>query len=264
MSDQTPDLENVPRIDGKNLINITGAGITSINGDGTPAQIIAAGSGITVTDVGNTHTIATTAVQAITTDDVVPNNGTILFFHALVEGAVSNAITTRQTLAPNEYAVDVRNFLSGHGGLVTDPGAAAVTDYLGADNTFRPLPTAPVPDVAGSAVLGAAINDLTWTNGATVLVPATAAHYQMNVRTRFHNAGSTHAGCRVTINAVVQDFFACCDASPGGGFPDLECAPCFAAITGALTVGDTITVQGFQNTGGPITFDSWIEIASIV
>jgi hypothetical protein len=143
MSDQTPSLSNLGSVDGRNLINVSGGGggVTSINGDATPAQTLAAGTGISVVDGGGgTHTISTNAIQVITTDDVAPNFGTSVFFHALVEGAVSPAITTRQTVPDAEFAVDVRNFLSGHGGLVTDPGGAAATDYLGADNTFRPIP----------------------------------------------------------------------------------------------------------------------------
>lgn len=59
MSDQSPDLENVPRVDGKNLFNTSGTGITTINGDPTVAQTLNAGPGIAIVDGGGgAHTIS--------------------------------------------------------------------------------------------------------------------------------------------------------------------------------------------------------------
>jgi hypothetical protein len=50
MSDQVPSQFGPAQIDGRKLINVGGgAGITSINGDGTAAQVLNPGTGITIT-----------------------------------------------------------------------------------------------------------------------------------------------------------------------------------------------------------------------
>jgi hypothetical protein len=58
MSDEVSVQSAAPIIDGKNLINVPGAsGITSINADNTPAQIIAGGDGIDEVSIGPVHAL---------------------------------------------------------------------------------------------------------------------------------------------------------------------------------------------------------------
>jgi hypothetical protein len=64
----------------------------------------------------------------------------IVILEPRVEGAFVPGVFQGSVVAANQFLIDLRNFLGTHGGLVTAPGAAGITDYLGADNTFRPLP----------------------------------------------------------------------------------------------------------------------------
>lgn len=59
MSDQVPQQFSDQKIDGSNLINVAG-GIKSINGDTTPAQIIAGSLNTAVQDVGAQHNVVLT------------------------------------------------------------------------------------------------------------------------------------------------------------------------------------------------------------
>lgn len=68
MSDQTPSLNNVARVDGSNVFGTPGGSgtLTSINGDGTPAQLLLAGTGITIVDGGGgAHTISLSGATGI-------------------------------------------------------------------------------------------------------------------------------------------------------------------------------------------------------
>lgn len=94
-----------------------GSGITSINGDATAAQILAAGSGITITDNGTgTHTITSTSSGgSVTTVSVVSANG--------LAGTVANATTTPAIT----LSTTITGLLKGNGTAIS--AATAGTDF---------------------------------------------------------------------------------------------------------------------------------------
>lgn len=137
MSDQTPGLEPVAVIDGSRIINVAGAtGLTSINGDATPAQTLAAGAGISVTDVGGgSHVIA-----------VIPGPPPVAGLQS-----INADVTAAQTLAGTApihvadggggaHTISADDFAGpGTPGVVNAPAGVA-TDYLARDGTFKTIP----------------------------------------------------------------------------------------------------------------------------
>jgi len=110
-----------------NSVPTTGSGIVSINGDSTPAQTLAAGSGITVTDNGSgSHTIAATGYgqQPIT---VVHANGGVTLY---TPSTNSNAARGTALLAAFAAAVTGDSvYLSAN---TFDLGTSALDQSLGA------------------------------------------------------------------------------------------------------------------------------------
>lgn len=151
MSDQVPS-QGRPneQFDGSNLIGIGGGGVTRINGDPTPHQILAAGPGITIIDGGGgVHTFSTAG------SGITSINGDVTAAQHLLAGAGINILnaganhtfsvtfpaslksingdtTAAQTLAAGAGVTIV----DGGGGLHTisvTPGAGIIS--INADNT---------------------------------------------------------------------------------------------------------------------------------
>ena len=134
MSDQTPSLNNVARIDGSNVFGTPGGSgtLTSINGDGTPAQLLLAGIGITIVDGGGgAHTISLSAVTAITSI-----NGDTTPAQVLAAGL---GITVTDAGATHTIAVQSPNVVA-----VNDPGTVipdgVFTSICNGSLGFTPAP----------------------------------------------------------------------------------------------------------------------------
>lgn len=132
--------------------NANSGAITSINGDTTQAQIIAAGTGITVTDNGSgTHTIASTASGGtVTSVSVVSANG--------LAGTVATATTTPAIT----LSTTVTGLLQGNGTTIsaaTNTGSGAVVLQV------NPILTTPTLGVASATSI----------NKVTITAPASGS-----------------------------------------------------------------------------------------
>jgi hypothetical protein len=109
MSDQTPSLNNVARVDGSNVFGTPGGSgtLTSINGDGTPAQLLLAGTGITIVDGGGgAHTISLSAVTAITSINGDTTPAQVIAAGLGISVTDAGATHTIDVLSPNIVAVN--------------------------------------------------------------------------------------------------------------------------------------------------------------
>lgn len=82
-----------------------GSGIQSINGDTTSAQIIAAGTGISVATVAGTTTITNTgtsfSVPEVATDPVSPTAGQMWVLYTAGTAAISHSLAAIALLMPS-------------------------------------------------------------------------------------------------------------------------------------------------------------------
>jgi hypothetical protein len=159
---------NFLRADGS-WVPPAGAGVTSINGDGTPAQIIAGTLPISIVDApGNTHTV-NVATFGAAARGVVPasGGGTVNFLRAdgswtPPSGAGITAIngdnTALQTLSP----------AANSGMVITNPGAGAHTIKGPTSNRVSngggatPLPNGVLTVVTGPITIPAASSGFWW------------------------------------------------------------------------------------------------------
>ena len=133
MSDQTPSLSNLGSVDGKNLVNVGGgAGVTSINGDFTAAQILSAGAGVTIIDAGGgAHVISVVGggVLTINGDNSAAQTivaGTNITVTDLGGGAHRiSASGGTGVLSINGDAAAAQTIVAGANVIVTDLGGGA-------------------------------------------------------------------------------------------------------------------------------------------
>jgi len=263
MSDQVPSAGSTnPVVDGRNLINVGGGGgITSINGNTTPAQVIAAGSGITVTPgPAGTNTIAATGggggiADIHTATDGGDSTGPTVAFGPALNNVVSSQALAITTFSPNNVRFNVKTFGVGNAGVVTDPGAAGASDYLGADNTFRPLhvdgiPVNSTPSIAnlvltpvGSYVAPRAGLVLIFVKAAVGLGFAAPAHPIVTIQ--------GPGGITQTLGATNQTI--------GASLAYADTVTIFANAA----LGDTFTAFVEQDSGAPVTYDIYFAGAVI-
>ena len=258
MSDQTPTLSSLGAVDGRNLINVPGGGggIASINGDATAAQTLTAGTAISITDNGlGDHTFdVSNIVTAVESDGSPSSSGaTFVHFTPAFDGVVAPpgfVITT----VPGGMTVVTFNLLSfapGNKGIVSDPGAAAAADYLGADNTFRPLPLSAV-QIAQSVSAGDTIPTATPTAICPVTVPATG-FFQVSANVKFATIPPATPSLYsiviqddFAVSVVASQFLEFSGAGAGSLQPELNCS---TAVQASAGIGHTFSIIVTQISG---------------
>lgn len=152
----TPITVAVDPITHRVLTNAVISGITSINGDTTQAQVIAAGTGISVATVSGTTTITNTgATGTVTSVSVVSANG------------LAGTVATSTTTPAITLSTSITGILSGNGTAIS----AATTTGSGSV-VLATSPTLVTPTLG--VALATTINKITITapaTGSTLTIP---------------------------------------------------------------------------------------------
>ena len=138
-------------------------------------------------------------------------------------------------------------------GLVPDPGAAGATDYLAADATFKPIPVIPPAITFSESVAGVSPpigSGPPWTPTLCSLTGLAAGIY-LFIGELFWGLGLANGdyGTSIQLNgtpiAEVDNVFVSPNALPFG-------QSCSVVKAGIVPL-DVITLQGYQQTGGPVS-----------
>jgi len=138
-------------------------------------------------------------------------------------------------------------------GLVPNPGAAGATDYLAADATFKPIPVIPPAITFSESVAGVSPpigSGPPWTPTLCSLTGLVAGIY-LFIGELFWGLGLANGdyGTSIQLNgtpiAEVDNVFVSPNALPFG-------QSCSVVKAGIVPL-DVITLQGYQQTGGPVS-----------
>lgn len=174
----------------------------------------------------------------------------VIILEPRVEGLFTPGVFQGLVVGPNQFQLALRNFLGTHGGLVTAPGVAGITDYLGADNTFRPIPKGATGLQTG-ADPGTLLTIGLYTVVATVVAAATGFVMIEGV-VAFTPTAVAMIRVRIAINGTPQITTAVADTTGAGVDPNLVAGQ--AVYLAQVTAGDIITlVADCNDTGAPTT-----------
>ncbi len=229
MSDQSYQGTPARTVDGSNLINIAGgSGITSINGDATPAQFVAGAAPLSVVDAANIHTLNVATFSAVARG-VVPasGGGAVNFLRAdgswVPSGSgittINGDATPAQTIAvvapvtiinaANVHTIGVDNFTAIARGTVPASGGGVV-NFLRADGSWVPSGSG-VTSINGD---GTAAQVIAGINGIDI-VDAGATH---SIRPPgFHNFVATLGGGVAVPNGVLTPLASATIGAGAGG-----------------------------------------------
>ncbi len=175
----------------------SGTGITSINGDGTPAQLIVASTGIVVGNAGNTHSIGNTGVLSVAKDGSPPRTGAIV-----LKPSASVAINEGPNGTYEFDAIGAAGIVSINGDLTA---AQVIAAGAGISVTPGPPGTNTIAVIGGAGVISinadaTAAQTLSGVQGSIVIDLGAGAH---TIEGPTHNTQSAaSAGLFVPANAI--------------------------------------------------------------